>query len=47
MNGSTSSYGICAERQGLEDVEAHHRADVGVLDQDDLALCGLDLERSW
>ena len=25
-------------RQGFEDLEAHHRADVGVLDQDDLAL---------
>jgi hypothetical protein len=30
-------------RQGLEDIEAHHRADVGVLDQDDLALTGFDL----
>ena len=30
-----------AGRQGLEDIETHHRTDMGVLDEDDLALrCG-------
>src|SRR5215218_2842896 len=29
--------------QWFEDIEAHHRANVGVLDQDDLPLTGLDL----
>jgi hypothetical protein len=31
------------EGQGLEDIEAHHGANVGVLEQDDLPLIGLYL----
>src|SRR5215218_441263 len=30
-------------RQRFEDIEAHHRTNVGVLEQDDLPLTGLDL----
>ena len=30
-------------RQGLEDLDAHHRADMGVLHQDGLALFCVDL----
>jgi hypothetical protein len=30
--------------QGFQNVQAHHRADVGLLDQSDLALCGVDID---
>ncbi len=47
MYGSESSYGTFAGGHGLQDLDAHHRPDVGVLDEDDVALNGFEFVVAW